>query len=62
MNLITVVVNIKKTKEYDVYIGRRMYGHWDSDGYFGNPFIIGKDGTREEVIKKYKIYFSLVFL
>lgn len=24
---------------------------------FGNPFIIGKDGTREEVIAKYRDYF-----
>jgi len=23
---------------------------------FGNPFVIGKDGTRDEVIQKYKIY------
>lgn len=23
---------------------------------FGNPFIIGKDGTREEVLQKFKIY------
>ena len=41
------VVNIKNTKEYDVYIGRAGRGQ---DGYFGNPFTIGKDGTREEVI------------
>ena len=30
----------------DVYIGR--------GGIWGNPFIIGKDGTREEVIEKYR--------
>ena len=30
----------------DVYIGR--------GSIWGNPFIIGKDGTREEVIEKYK--------
>ena len=30
---------------YDVYIGRPT--KW------GNPFIIGRDGTREEVIAKY---------
>lgn len=28
-----------------VYIGR--------GSYYGNPFIIGKDGTRKEVIQKY---------
>lgn len=29
-----------------VYIGR--------PGPWGNPFIIGKDGTRKEVVKKYR--------
>lgn len=24
---------------------------------FGNPFTIGKDGTREEVIEKYRVHF-----
>lgn len=42
------VVNIRNDR-YDVYIGR--------GSPFGNPFIIGKDGTREEVIEKYKSYF-----
>ncbi len=40
------VVNIKtcEGKNY-VYIGR--------PGPWGNPFIVGKDGNRDEVIKKY---------
>jgi hypothetical protein len=33
---------------YDVYIGR--------PSKWGNPFVIGKDGTREEVIVKYEKY------
>lgn len=41
----TVVVNIKHSK-FDVYIGRPS--EW------GNPFIIGKDGNREEVVSKYR--------
>jgi hypothetical protein len=41
----TRVVNVAKTKNYDVYIGR--------GGKWGNPFIIGRDGTREEVIAKH---------
>jgi hypothetical protein len=41
----TRVVNIRK-EPYDVYIGR--------PGKWGNCFIIGKDGTRAEVIVKYK--------
>lgn len=39
------VVHCKKDP-YDTYIGRPL--KW------GNPFSIGKDGTREEVIKKYR--------
>jgi len=42
-----MVVNIRKDK-YDVFIGR--------PSKWGNPFFIGKDGTREEVLKKYKVY------
>lgn len=44
----TKVVNIRKEK-YDVYIGR--------GSKWGNPYIIGRDGTREEVIEKYKKHF-----
>ena len=45
MNTPTRVVNLK-TSEYDVYIGR--------GSRYGNPFRIGIDGTRKEVIAKYK--------
>ena len=38
------VVHCKKAP-YDVYIGR--------PSKWGNPFVIGKHGTREEVIQKY---------
>ena len=41
------VVHCKK-EPYDVYIGR--------GSKWGNPFVIGKDGDREEVISKYEIY------
>lgn len=34
-----------KRKQYDVYIGR--------PSKWGNPFEIGRDGTRAEVIAKY---------
>ena len=43
----TTVVHCKKSK-YDVYIGR--------PSKWGNPFAIGKDGTREEVIQKYRAW------
>jgi len=45
----TKIVHCKKEK-YNVYIGR--------PSIFGNPFSIDKDGTREEVIEKYRIYFN----
>jgi len=47
-----VVVNLRHS-QYDVYIGRAGKGQ---DGYFGNPFNIGKDGDRAEVIRKYEAY------
>jgi len=57
----TVVVNVRRD-EYDVYIGRRsviMVGsqreHLVSSP-FGNPFHIGHDGTRVEVIEKYRAW------
>ena len=45
----TIVVNIRdgdRTKSDLVYIGR--------GSKWGNPFRIGEDGDREEVIEKYK--------
>lgn len=47
----TQIVNIK-TDEYDIYIGRGTI--------FGNPFEIGRDGTRDEVILKYKKWFQFL--
>lgn len=34
------------SEKHDIYIGR--------PSKWGNPFVIGKDGTREEVIGKYR--------
>jgi len=42
--VVSKVVHCKK-ESYDVYIGR--------PGPFGNPFEIGKDGNREEVVTQY---------
>lgn len=43
----TKVVHCKK-EPYDIYIGR------PSD--WGNPFILGRDGNRQQVIQKYLEY------
>lgn len=45
----TTVVNCN-TDRYDIYIGRPT--KW------GNKFIIGKDGTREQVIEKYRVWLA----
>lgn len=39
------VVHCKKSK-FDVYIGR--------PSKWGNPFVIGRDGTRDQVVEKYR--------
>ena len=44
------VVNLRKEK-YDIYIGR--------PSKWGNPFKGGKDGTRDEVIEKYRKWIIL---
>jgi len=48
------VVNLGRSS-YDVYIGRKGKGQ---DGYFGSPFRIGPDGTREQVIEKFRAWFQ----
>jgi len=45
----TTVVHCKSRIPFDVYIGRPS--EW------GNPFEIGVDGSREEVIAKYETWF-----
>lgn len=46
----TTVVHCKK-EPFDIYIGR--------PSKWGNPFKIGVDGTREEVIEKYRTWFGV---
>ncbi len=41
----TLVVHCRHAA-YDVYVGR--------PSKWGNPFVIGQDGTREEVVQKYR--------
>jgi hypothetical protein len=43
----TRVVHCKREK-HDVYIGR--------PSKWGNPFVVGKDGTRAQVIEKYSAW------
>jgi hypothetical protein len=45
---VITIVNRSHT-DLGVYVGR--------PSIFGNPFEIGKDGTRSEVIEKFEVYF-----
>jgi len=49
--LITTVVNLKNSS-YDFLICRGTI--------FGNPYEIGIDGTRKEVIERYKVWFNFM--
>lgn len=46
----TEVVNKYHTKEPYIWCGR--------PSIYGNPFILGPDGNRDEVCDKYEIYFN----
>lgn len=45
----TKLINIKKTKNWDISIMRRR----GTPHHFGNPFIMGVDGDRDEVCDKH---------
>ena len=48
-HMTALVVNIKNNPSVDyVYIGR--------PSKWGNPFVIGRDGNRDEVVRKYLYY------
>jgi len=51
---VTSVVNVNKGEKHDVYIGR--------GSPWGNPYVIGADGDRDEVIRKFKYDFDRGFL
>ena len=46
-----MVINVSTGKPFDVYVGR--------GSKWGNPFIIGIHGTRDEVIEKYERWIIL---
>jgi hypothetical protein len=51
----TKVVHCKRS-DYDVYIGRGRDPKTGEESPWGNPFRIGPDGTREQVINKYRVW------
>jgi hypothetical protein len=54
VNMYHILTDWKSDRRY-VYIGR-AHGK-AKNGYFGNPFVVGKDGTRDEILEKYREYF-----
>jgi hypothetical protein len=49
------VVHCKK-EPYDVYIGRAVPRGGFKASIWGNPFKLGKDGRREEIMAKYRAW------
>jgi hypothetical protein len=52
-----LVVHCKKEK-YDVDIGRAVPRSGLKASVWGNPFVLGKDGTREEIMVKYRAWLT----
>lgn len=50
MNVKTTVINLSNNHRGEEYVRICRPSRW------GNPFKIGRDGTREEVIRKYEAY------
>jgi len=49
------IVSVKSGKPYDIYCGRANKTYELAESKWANPFIIGKHGTREEVIDKFRL-------
>jgi len=52
----TIVVNVRTDPSYTVYIGRAVPRRRLAASKWANPFKIGPDGTRDEVITRYRAY------
>ena len=52
----TTVIHVRDMRDGDVYIERRNNRKNLPESIWHNPFEIGKDGTREEVISKFEAY------
>lgn len=54
----TTVIHVREydPSRGDVYIGRAVPRRGLAGSIFGNPFRIGRDGTRQEVIERYRAH------
>jgi AAA domain/Domain of unknown function (DUF4326) len=48
------VVSIESGEPYDVYVGRGKRGTKLEKSKWHNPYVVGKDGTRDECLEKYE--------
>lgn len=49
------VVHVLSGKSFDVYVGRPMPRLRLRGSGWGNPYRIGEDGTRDEVLRRYEV-------
>ena len=52
----TQVIHVRDMQDGDVYIGRAMPRQKLAGSIFANPFKVGRDGAREEVIGLYRAH------
>jgi hypothetical protein len=50
------VVSIESGEPYDVYVGRGKRGTKLEKSKWHNPYVVGKDGTRDECLEKFERY------
>ncbi len=52
----TTAVHVNDPGGFDVYIGRAVARRGLPESKWHNPFVVGRDGTRDEVIVLYEEY------
>jgi hypothetical protein len=54
----TIVVNIRNTKDYDVYVGREVKNkYYNLEKYkYANPFFLDKEESRDKVFDLYSTW------
>ncbi|MDO8610081.1 MAG: DUF4326 domain-containing protein [bacterium] len=52
------IINIKSGAKYDIYCGRKHKWNNLPESKWSNKFIINKDGNRNEVIEKYRLWIN----
>lgn len=49
-----MIANVHRREQYDVYIGRANGRYHLRGSSYANPFVIGRDGDRAEVIARFE--------